>query len=259
MVFIDDDGKAYMYINDYQIAKLKPNMIELAEEPRFVDYAPDWVKNDNDKQFEEGTFVFKHGGKYYFTYSNWQENGPTAYYGIGDSPYGPFDWKGELAGPTRDAPDHHSIINFRGEYYYFYHMDTPWEEKNEIGWHGHRRLACYDRMFINSNSTIQVVERTYGKPVFVPGDNGQDSDPCDPNPCSSGSSCVNKGNGNYECAFNDPCEPNPCKAGRVCVDKGNGKYKCKLEERPTGEAGISAFMAAIYRYIAYLFSTVFQS
>jgi len=49
------------------VAKLNPNMIELAEEPQFLDYAPDWVKNDFNKKFEEGSFVFKHNRKYNYT------------------------------------------------------------------------------------------------------------------------------------------------------------------------------------------------
>jgi len=238
MIFFDDDGETYMYLNDHQVAKLKPNMIELAEEPQLIEYAPEWVQNDHDKKFEEGSYVFKHNGKYYFTYSNWQENGPTAYYGIGDSPYGPFDWKGELAGPTAGAPDHHSIINFQGEYYYFYHMDTPWEEKNEIGWHGHRRLTCYDRMYIDPDNTIQVVQRTYGEPIYVP--DGSSSNPCDSNPCSSGSTCVNEGNGNYQCEYNDPCTAGPCKSSETCLDLGNGKHSCQYDDPcnpdPCGDA-----------------------
>jgi len=224
MVFIDDDGEAYMYLNDYQIAKMKPNMMELAEEPRFIDYAPDWVKNDNDKKFEEGSFMHKHNGKYFYSYSNWQENGPTAYYGVGDSPYGPFQWKGELAGSTRGAPDHHSIINFRGEYYYFYHMDTPWQDKNEINWHGHRRLACFDRMYHDPGNSIQPVVRTYGQPIYVP---GADMNPCAAaNSCPSGFTCVNTGNGNFDCEYRDPCDKSPCSKFELCIDLGEGNYMC---------------------------------
>lgn len=224
-VFQDDDGTFYLYLNDHQVAKLKPNMIELAEAPRLVDYAPDWVKYDYDKKFEEGTFVFKHGGKYYYTYSNWQEDGPTAYYGIGNSPYGPFDWKGALAGKTESAPDHHSVVRFRGQYYYFYHMDTPLQLKEDLGWYGHRRLPCYDRMTIRGDGTIEEVQRTYSKPINVP-PGGQNLKPCRPNPCKQGFTCVNKGNGSYKCV-DDPCKPNPCGNKEVCKRRGRGRYVCR--------------------------------
>jgi len=72
MVLIDDDGEAYLYLNDHQVAKLKPNMIELAEAPRNIDYAPSRVLKDPEKQFEEGSFVHKYNGQYIFSYSNWQ-------------------------------------------------------------------------------------------------------------------------------------------------------------------------------------------
>ena len=101
MIFIDDDEEAYIYSNSHQVAKLKDNMIELAEEPRSIDYAPSWVLEDSDKKFEEGSFMHKYRGKYIYSYSNWQADDTTAYYGIGESPYGPFEWQGDLAPATR--------------------------------------------------------------------------------------------------------------------------------------------------------------
>jgi len=162
MVFIDDDGEAYIYSNDHQVAKLKPNMVELAEKPRSIDYAPSWVLDNPELAFEEGSYMHKYNGKYIYSYSNWQEDNTTAYYGIGDSPYGPFQWQGALAPATRGAPDHHSMIEFQGQWYYFYHMDTPWQDKIPLDWYGHRRLACFDKLYHNRDATIQMIQRTYG-------------------------------------------------------------------------------------------------
>ena len=125
MVFIDDDGQAYLYCSDHQVVKLKENMIELAESPRVVDYGPAWVQKDGNLNFEEGPYMHKYNGTYIYSYSHWQADGDTAYYGISDSPYGPFEWQGGLAPATEGAPDHHSMIEFRGQWWYFYHMDTP--------------------------------------------------------------------------------------------------------------------------------------
>ena len=68
------------------------------------------------------------------------------------------------------------------------------------------------------------------------------TDPCIPNPCKAGSTCVNQGNGEYECIpptdnpqttlppiddheNGDPCNPDPCMAGTTCFPSGNG-YVC---------------------------------
>lgn len=166
-IFIDDDGQAYIYCNDHQVAKLKDNMIEIAESPRDIVYASAEVMDDEMIQFEEGSFMHKRGNKYYFSYSNWQSETTTAYYAIGDSPYGPFEWQGALAGETRGSPDHHSIIEFRGQHYYFYHMDTDWLDKSELNWYGHRRLTCFDKMYYNDDGSIQLIQRTYGDPNFI--------------------------------------------------------------------------------------------
>lgn len=61
MVFIDDDGEAFMYTAAFEplVVKLKPNMIEVAETPREIVYktAPE-VQQNHDLQFEEGKRYF---------------------------------------------------------------------------------------------------------------------------------------------------------------------------------------------------------
>ena len=134
-IFADDDGAVYLYCNDHQVARLNDNMIELAEEPRSIDYGPSYVERDYELQFEEGSFMHKKNGVYYYSYSNWHaESSTTAYYATGTSPYGPFEWQGPLAGETKGSPDHHSIIQFKGQNYYFYHMDTAWQDKITLDW-----------------------------------------------------------------------------------------------------------------------------
>lgn len=80
-----------------------------------------------------------------------------AYYGMGRSPFGPFEWKGALAVGKSGSQDHHTVIEFKGNWYYFYHQDIPWDEKNRMGWYGHRRIMCYTKMQYNRDRTIKIV------------------------------------------------------------------------------------------------------
>jgi hypothetical protein len=58
-------------------------------------------------------------GKYYFSYST----GDTHYlcYAIGDNPYGPFTYAGTILNPVVGWTSHHSICEFEGRWYLFYH------------------------------------------------------------------------------------------------------------------------------------------
>ena len=147
MCFIDDDGTAYLLFGKHQIAKLKPNMTELAETPRTINYGA--------ANFHEGSYMHKRNGKYYFSYTNFEDPTNQGYYAIGDSPYGPFTYKGAV-GPRPDgAQDHHSIVNFKDQWYYFYHIggyntDNRWN----------RRRVCIDYLCYNTDGTMNKVTHT---------------------------------------------------------------------------------------------------
>jgi glycosyl hydrolase family 43 len=63
--------------------------------------------------------MHKHDGMYYFSYST----GDTHFimYATGKSPYGPFTIKGKVLEPVLGWTNHHSIVEFRGKSYLFYH------------------------------------------------------------------------------------------------------------------------------------------
>ena len=156
MVFIDDDGEAYIYCNPGVVAKLKPNMIELAEPARKIIYGSDEVMKNEIYRFCEGAYMHKKDGKYYFSYSNWKNMDYQGFYAIGDSPYGPFEWKGPMASKPYNAQDHHSIIEFKGKNYYFYHIQGP--EYRPVGWVGERRMVCYDELQYMPEGLIKIVK-----------------------------------------------------------------------------------------------------
>jgi arabinoxylan arabinofuranohydrolase len=156
-VFIDDDGDAYIYNNVTVVAKLKPNMIEMAETPRKINYAPKNIMENDTLKSLEGTYMHKKDGKYYYSYTNWKNKNFQGYYAIGDNPYGPFEWKGAMAPRPNGAQDHHSIIEFKGQWYYFYHIATKDLPKYK---ESQGRIACYEKMYYNPDGTIQMIKHT---------------------------------------------------------------------------------------------------
>lgn len=51
MCFLDDNRQAYLYFGEHKVAKLQENMMELAEEPRTIEYGAG--------NFREGVYVHK--------------------------------------------------------------------------------------------------------------------------------------------------------------------------------------------------------
>lgn len=150
-VLIDTDGEAYMYWSGrgLSVAKLKPNMTELASEPMQVQGLP-------SKGFKEGPYAFKHNGKYYLTFPWVQDKTETLAYAMGDSPMGPFDFKGIIMdeSPSSCWTNHHSITEYNGQWYLFYHHNdySPNFDKN--------RSARIDSLFFNADGTIKKVRPT---------------------------------------------------------------------------------------------------
>jgi hypothetical protein len=145
--FVDDDGQAYLIwggdFNDPKIARLKENMTELAEEPRIIEYGA--------SNFGEGPFMHKRDGVYYFSYTCQSCYPYQGYYAMSDSPYGPFEYKGELNLGPPGAQDHHSIIEYHGQWYYFYHVG------NYNGGSMYRRNVCVDSLFYNEDGTMREI------------------------------------------------------------------------------------------------------
>lgn len=151
-VFEDDDGQYYMYyggiwggqLQHYRnnqhsveydeptgnspalcpiVARLDSDMTSFAETPRHLQILDEdgepLLAQDHDRRFFEASWMHKHNGKYYFSYST----GNTHYicYAIGDNPYGPFTYAGRLLNPVIGWTTHHSICEYHGQWYLFYH------------------------------------------------------------------------------------------------------------------------------------------
>jgi hypothetical protein len=105
------------------VARLADDMKQFAEAPREIQILDEngnqLLAGDNERRYFEGPWMHKYNGKYYFSYST----GDTHFlcYAIGDNPYGPFTYKGKILTPVLGWTTHHSIAEFNGKWYLFYH------------------------------------------------------------------------------------------------------------------------------------------
>jgi hypothetical protein len=106
-----------------RIARLSADMKTFAEAPREVSIVDEGgeplAARDSTRRYFEGPWLHKHEGRYYFSYST----GDTHFlaYAVGDSPYGPFTYRGHLLSPPIGWTTHHSIVEFQGRWYLYYH------------------------------------------------------------------------------------------------------------------------------------------
>lgn len=106
-----------------KVAKLTDDLLEFAEAPKDVlildENGNPLLQGDTDRRFFEASWLHKYNGKYYFSYST----GDTHFlcYAVGDNPYGPFTYGGKILEPVVGWTSHHSICEFEGKWYLFYH------------------------------------------------------------------------------------------------------------------------------------------
>jgi len=150
--FVDDDGQAYLYFGGIwggqlqcwksgsfdpagkepagDVPALMPRVARLADHMRsFVgdvrelqivdDRGRPLRADDHDRRFFEAAWMHKREGIYYFSYST----GDTHFlaYATADNPLGPFTYRGVILEPVIGWTTHHSIVEFKGKWYLFYH------------------------------------------------------------------------------------------------------------------------------------------
>lgn len=111
-----------------RVARLSKDMLQFAEEPRpIVILDPETGKplkaGDNERRFFEASWMHKYNGKYYYSYSTGDTH--RLCYAIGDNPYGPFVYAGCILTPVVGWTTHHSIVEYKGKWYLFYHDSVP--------------------------------------------------------------------------------------------------------------------------------------
>lgn len=151
-VFIDKDGQAYLYwsMRNIFVAKLKENMLELDSEPKIIENLP-------EKGLKEGPWVFERNGIYYLTFPHVENKIERLEYAMGTHPMGPFKMAGVIMdeSPMNCWTNHHSIIEYQGQWYLFYHQNhySPKFDKH--------RSVCVDSLFFNPDGTIRKVTPTH--------------------------------------------------------------------------------------------------
>lgn len=151
-VFKDSDGKFYMYFGGIwggqlqrwasgsykaedvyppsdrpalspKVARLADDMVSFAEVPRDVavrdEQGRPLTAGDSARRFFEASWLHKYNGSYYYSYSTGDTH--LIVYATGTSPYGPFTYKGRILEPVLGWTSHHSIVEFQGKWYLFYH------------------------------------------------------------------------------------------------------------------------------------------
>jgi len=181
-VLVDDDGRVYIYNGGLwggQMEKwetgtfnwntegpkddepaigplcgeLNPDMKTYKEPPvqlRILDENGEPIKaGDEDRRYFEGPWVHKYNGLYYLSYST----GTTHYivYATSESPTGPFTYKGRIMEPVIGWTTHHSIIEYHGKWYLFYH------DCELSGGINHRRTVKYTELKYNEDGTIKTI------------------------------------------------------------------------------------------------------
>jgi hypothetical protein len=106
-----------------RVARLSADMKEFAEPPRAVaildENGKELLAGDHARRYFEAPWLHKYKGKYYFSYSTGDTH--LLCYATGDSPYGPFTYQGPIMTPVIGWTTHHSICEFEGRWYIFYH------------------------------------------------------------------------------------------------------------------------------------------
>ncbi len=151
-VFIDDDGQAYLYWGNTvcKYVKLNSDMITYSGSIQTVSLP----------SFTEAPWLHKHNGIYYLSYAyGWPEK---IAYATSSSPTGPWTYRGIINDYVPNCgTNHQAIIEFNGNSYFIYH--------NGLLGGDYRRSVCIDRLYYNSDGTIQqVVQTTAGLGSTVP-------------------------------------------------------------------------------------------
>jgi hypothetical protein len=136
-----------------KVAKLSKDMTKFdgpVKEIKIVDKdGKELLGGDHDRRFFEASWMHKYNGKYYFSYST----GDTHFiaYATGDSPLGPFTYQGVILNPVVGWTNHHSIVEYKGKWYLFYHDSSLSGGKTPL------RSVKVTELTHNADGSIQTI------------------------------------------------------------------------------------------------------
>lgn len=152
-VFIDDDGTAWMAWGNPNcyLVKLKPDLLE-------IDGPIHRVPLPN---YTEGPWLHKRDGIYYLTYAAFAHQGmwERICYATATNILGPWTYRGILTGQAKNSYTiHPGIIEFRGQWYFFYHNATL--TLGGLGGALGRRSVCVEYLYYDPDGLIYPIEQT---------------------------------------------------------------------------------------------------
>lgn len=160
-VFVDDDGRVYIYCGFERsfMAEINPeNMYEILDGSCIEHIIPCELSEENgfnetDKLFFEAASMRKVNNTYYLIYS--PKKGNRLAYATSDKPTGPFKYRGYIVDNGDEYPagnNHGSIACINGQWYIFYHRMTNGTIMS--------RRGCVEKIEILPDGTIPTVEMT---------------------------------------------------------------------------------------------------
>ena len=148
------DNQAYLIyaMNDFFLARLKENMLEMAEEPKLMTQFP----NSRTQGLIEGPFAFERKGKYYMAYPH-AKGTELLEYAMADNPVGPYTYKGIIMDQSASKcwTNQCSLVEYKGQWLIFYHDDDLSPKDNA------RRSVHADYVTFNDDGTINKVTPTF--------------------------------------------------------------------------------------------------
>ena len=145
-VWIDDDGRAYMYWGNPHTY-----CVELNED--MISTKGDIMTMDKIKDYQEGPWLWKRGDWYYLAFAS--TCCPEGIgYAMSKSPTGPWEHKGHIMDHTpRTRGNHPGIIEFKGKWYCFGLTYDLF--RLESSRHAERRCCMAAEMTYNADGTIK--------------------------------------------------------------------------------------------------------
>lgn len=160
-VFVDDDGRTYIYCGferSFMAEINSENMYEVLD-GSCIEHIIPCEKTENggftehESLFFEACSMRKINGIYYLIYS--PKQGSRLAYATSDKPTGPFTYRGYIVDNGVDYPggnNHGSVACIKGQWYIFYHRMTNGTIMS--------RRGCVEKINILSDGSIPTVEMT---------------------------------------------------------------------------------------------------
>jgi hypothetical protein len=181
--FPDDDGEFYLYFGGIwggqlqgwttgryradakppppespalcpKVARLRRDMLQLETPPRdlvILDEKGEPLRSGHaERRFYEGPWMHRYRGTYYFSYSTGDSH--LLVYATSESPLGPFRFRGPFLSPPVGWTTHHSIVEFQGRWYLYYH------DASLSAGVSHKRCVKVQELFHEEDGSIRPMD-----------------------------------------------------------------------------------------------------